>query len=121
MPSEREPNFKKLDYSSAKERPTGNFEKTLKEDKELGPFKIINLRVNPKLPSIIIRNPESRFPTQFLLDSGSEVTILKSDTLPPNARINSEKRIAVKGIAPAPVKTEGILRIDILTTLWTLT
>ena len=97
--------FKKLDYSSAMERPTGSFEKSLNEDRDVGPFKTVNSRINRKLPSILVRNPESKFPTHFLLDSGSEITINKVNTLPTNARSNSGRRIALKGISPAPIKT----------------
>lgn len=105
---------KKLDSSSATERPTGLQDiKSLTKDKDLGPFKIIDLQINQKLPSILAKNPENNRPTLFLLDSGSEINIIKLEVLPPTTRINTDVRIALKGISPTPVKTIGVMQMRI--------
>ena len=94
------------------ERTTGNeINKTLIEDKETGPFKIVNLRVNPKLPSILVRNPENGHPALLLLDSGSEINIIKRNILSPKNNINTDIKIALKGITSTPVKRSGLIQI----------
>lgn len=68
------------------------------------------------LPRIQVKNSPSGNKKQFLIDSGSEVNLIKKSLLPPGIEIDDTELIHLKGIGKETQKTLGTTEIKLLDT-----
>ncbi|XP_043604666.1 uncharacterized protein LOC122577430 [Bombus pyrosoma] len=73
------------------------------------PLRIISIRLNDptSTPTVRIVSPDLKTKTSLLLDSGSEINIIKKPALPDSAIINEQEAIEIRGITATSLVSLG--------------
>ena len=65
-------------------------------------------------PSVIIHSPDFEDTPELMIDTGSEVNLLKVQAVKRIQEVDANKQLLLKGISPDPVPTLGTIKITLL-------
>lgn len=75
---------------------------------------VINYRLMVKAPAIRLDATDlTNRTTTFMMDTGSEINIIKRNVIKDEGKINSKETIRISGITSSHICTESSLNIDI--------
>lgn len=77
-------------------------------------IRTLNLNPDPEAPAVLIEGDNLLGPTEFMIDTGAAINLVKMESLCPNTLINYKDRVRISGISHEKITTRGSTNIKIL-------